>query len=87
MADELDERVLDHLAPLRIGGDHVGDAIEGVHETQAENGEGLEEDIFPTEAWHALVPDAGQQLLHVRVRYERFLFALYRQLQSLQRLS
>ena len=40
--------------------------------------------LLPSEAWHALVPDAAEHLLHVGVRHEGLLLALDGELQPVQ---
>ena len=40
--------------------------------------------LLPSEAWHALVPDAAEHLLHVGVRHEGLLLALDGELEPVQ---
>ena len=50
MADELDEGLLDELPCLRVGGEHVHDAVVGEHDAQAEDEEGLLDDVTPSKS-------------------------------------
>ena len=42
--------------------------------------------LLPSKAWHTLVPDAAEHLLHVGVRHEGLLLALDGELEPVERL-
>ena len=55
------------LTCLSLWGQHVHDAVVGVHDAQLDDQERLLEDVAPSEAWHPLIPDTAQELLHIGV--------------------
>ena len=70
MTDELDEWILDEVPGRSVGGQHEHDTVVGEHDTEAEDEEGLHDDVAASEAGDSFIPDTSQQLLNIRVSHE-----------------
>jgi len=68
MADELDEGLPHGLPDGRMWCDDVRDREQREQQPDPHDFQGLQHHVFAPEAWKTLVPNRGQQLLHVRVR-------------------
>jgi hypothetical protein len=70
MAYELDEGLPHRLADGRVRRDDVRHREQREQQPDPHDFQGLQHHVFAPEARKTLVPDRGQQLLHVGVRHE-----------------
>lgn len=70
MDEELHEGLAYELATLALWGDHVDHAVEREQQSHLDDLRELLHDGHPAEAGQTVVPESGQQLLHVGVCHE-----------------